>query len=113
MAILFGFKAVSNMIEPKIGEEFEVGGVSYIRIQPVTGLELYNTLSKCIFALRLSDYQVVIMPPTEPDSVDVLACEEPKFSGGYYCKMCGKYVSRSVIPEDRLCDCCYARSEML
>ncbi len=99
------------MIEPKIGEEFEVGGVSYIRIQPVTGINLYYTLSKCIFALRLSDYNVVIMPPTEPDSVDVSACEEPKFSGGYYCKMCGKYVSRSMIPEDGLCDSCYTIKE--
>ena len=101
------------MVEPKIGEEFEVGGVSYLRIQPVTGLDLYNTLSKCIFALRLSDYQVVIMPPAELDSADVSNYVEPKFSGGYYCKKCGKYVARSVIPEDRLCDYCYTRSEML
>lgn len=95
------------MIEPKIGEEFEVGGVSYLRIQPVTGLELYNTLSKCIFALRLSDYSVVIMPPPELGSVHVSNYHEPTFSGGYYCARCGKYVSKSIRPEDNLCDSCH------
>ncbi len=101
------------MLEPKIGEEFEVGGVSYLRINPVTGIDLYNTLSKCISALRLSDYQVVIMPLAELGSADVSNYVETKFSGGYYCKRGGKYVSRSIIPEDRLCDYCYTRSEML
>lgn len=99
--------------EPEIGDHFIVSGTEYIRIRPVTGFDLYNTLSKCIFALRLSDYQVVIMPPAELGSADVSNYVEPKFSGGYYCKRCGKYVSRSIIPEDRLCDYCYTRSEML
>lgn len=99
--------------EPEIGEHFTVSGTDYIRIRPVTGLDLYNTLSKCIFALRLSDYQVVIMPSAESANKDVSDYIEPKFSGGYYCKKRGKYVSRSIIPEDRLCDYCYTRSEML
>lgn len=99
--------------EPEIGDHFTVSGIDYIRIHPVTGLDLYNTLSKCIFALRLSDYSVVIMPLAELGSADVSNYVEPKFSGGYYCKRCGKYVSRSIIPEDTLCDYCYTRSEML
>lgn len=99
--------------EPEIGDHFTVSGTDYIRIQPVTGLDLYNTLSKCIFALRLLDYQVVIMPPSELGSADASNYVEPKFSGGYYCKKCGKYVSRSMIPEDRLCDSCFTRGEML
>ena len=95
------------MIEPKIGEHFTVSGINYIRIHPVTGLDLYDTLSRCIYALRLSDYRVVIMPPAESDSVDVSDYIQPKFSGGYYCRRCGKYVSKSIIPEDNLCDSCY------
>ena len=48
------------MRQPDIGESFEVNEIKYIRIQPVTGLDLYYTLTKCVFALRLTDYAVVI-----------------------------------------------------
>lgn len=50
------------MRQPDIGESFEVNEIKYIRIQPVTGLDLYYTLTKCVFALRLTDYAVVVIP---------------------------------------------------
>lgn len=50
------------MRQPGIGESFQVNGIKYIRIQPVTGVDLYYTLRKCIFALRLTDYAVVVLP---------------------------------------------------
>lgn len=94
------------MAEPKIGEHFTVSGEKFVRIHPVTGMDLYNTLSRCIYALRLSAYRVVIMLPAD-HSDTVSAYTEYPFCGGYYCKKCGKYVSKSIRPEDNLCDCCH------
>lgn len=43
----------------------------------------------------------------ESASADVSDYIQPKFSGGYYCRRCGKYVSKSIRPEDNLCDSCH------
>ena len=94
------------MTEPKIGEHFTVSGEKFVCIHPVTGMDLYNTLSRCIYALRLSDYRVVIMPPAD-HSDTVSAYTESPFCGGYYCKKCGKYVSKSIRLGDNLCDSCH------
>lgn len=93
------------MTEPKIGDVFQVGDEKYIRIQAVTGMHLYYMLSNCIFALRLSDYAVVIMPPAEycdasTGSGDSLAISMPR-----RCYNCGDWFTTDD-DNARYCDKC-------
>lgn len=83
------------MTELKIGDVFQVGDEKYIRIQAVTGMHLYYTLSKCIFALRLSDYAVVIMPPAEYSEPSNVNGSSLSISMPRRCYNCGDWFSSS------------------
>ena len=83
-------------VEPKIGEHFKVLDDEYVRIHPVVGLDLYNTLSRCIFALRLSDFRMVVMPPAEGvinvEKQEVIKCSCIKL----VCDRCGCEMDRQT-----------------